>query len=85
VFRFLASPAAQPFDLVYIAPPQYAGLWSRALAALDAQPGWLNPDALAIAQIDPREYAELPLTRLRLDDRRKYGNTLLCIYEYPGE
>ena len=85
VFRFLESPARQPFDLVYIAPPQYAELWSRTLAALDAQPGWLNPDGLAIAQIHPVEFKDLPLQRLRLDDKRKYGSTLLCFYENPGE
>jgi 16S rRNA (guanine(966)-N(2))-methyltransferase RsmD len=85
VFHFLEGPARQAFDIVYIAPPQYAGLWSRTLEMLDATPGWLNPDALAIAQIHPVEYADLTLARLRLDDRRKYGSTLLCFYEHPGE
>ncbi len=85
VFQFLASPVQQPFDIVYIAPPQYGGLWSKTLAALDARPGWLNPDGLAIAQIDPVEYEEQTLARLRLDEKRKYGSTLLCFYEYPGE
>jgi 16S rRNA (guanine966-N2)-methyltransferase len=36
VFRFLAGPPT-PFDLVYIAPPQYQGLWLRALLAIDAK------------------------------------------------
>ena len=85
VFHFLASPGRPPFDIVYIAPPQYAGLWRQTLEALDARPAWLNPDALVIAQIHPTEYAELELARLQLDDQRKYGSTLLCFYESPGE
>ena len=43
VFKFLAS-TPQPFDLIYIAPPQYQGLWSKTLLALDAVPEWLDPN-----------------------------------------
>jgi 16S rRNA (guanine966-N2)-methyltransferase len=85
VFRFLENPGRGSFDIVYIAPPQYAGLWRQTLAALDAQPAWFNPDGLAIAQIHPVEYEELELSRLRLDEQRKYGSTLLCFYELPGD
>jgi 16S rRNA (guanine(966)-N(2))-methyltransferase RsmD len=85
VFQFLAAPRRETFDTVYIAPPQHAGLWRQTLEALDARPEWLNPDGLAIAQIHPVEYVELSLAHLRLDDQRKYGSTLLCFYERPGE
>jgi len=80
VFKFLAEPP-QPFDLVYIAPPQYQGLWSQTLRTLDAQPEWLDPHGLAVVQIFPKEMEPLPLTSLQLADQRKYGSTLLCFYE----
>ena len=69
------------FEVIYIAPPQYHSLWRQALERIDQQIDWLLPDGIAIAQIDPREYEELPLTHLRRYDERKYGNTLLCFYE----
>jgi 16S rRNA (guanine(966)-N(2))-methyltransferase RsmD len=80
VFKFLAGPPA-PFDLIYIAPPQYEGLWSRTLLALDAQPRWFSPEGLAIVQIFPKEFEPLSLSTLRLTDERRYGSTLLCFYE----
>jgi 16S rRNA (guanine(966)-N(2))-methyltransferase RsmD len=80
VFGFLARPPA-PFDYVYVAPPQYQGLWARALRLLDQQPGWLSEDGWAIAQIHPREYEALPLERLREFDQRSYGSVMLCFYE----
>jgi 16S rRNA (guanine966-N2)-methyltransferase len=82
VFGFLAPQAKPPaaFDYVYIAPPQYQGLWARTLQVLDACPGWLADDGWAIAQIHPREYEELPLEHLALFDRRSYGSVMLCFY-----
>jgi 16S rRNA (guanine966-N2)-methyltransferase len=80
VFKFLAR-TPQPFDLIYIAPPQYQSLWSKTLLLLDAVPEWLDPNGLAIVQIFPKEFEPLSLTGLRLSDQRKYGSTLLCFYE----
>lgn len=80
VFKFLAGPP-QPFDLIYIAPPQYQGLWSKTLLALDAVPEWLDPSGLAIVQIFPKEMEPVSLTSLQLSEQRKYGSTLLCFYE----
>lgn len=82
---FLKNKPGDGFDYIYIAPPQYAGLWIKALTLIDEQPGWLNPDGWAIVQIDPKEYTDLPLKNLIKVDERKYGNTLLCFYERPGE
>lgn len=84
-FRLLNGAPAGAFDYIYIAPPQYHGLWSKALLALDASPSWLNPDAWVVAQIHPRESEPLSLTHLVQFDERKYGSTLLCFYERPGE
>lgn len=84
-FRYLRRDLPERFDLIYLAPPQYHGLWSRALRALDAAPRWLNPDAFVVAQIDPKEFEKVDLERLSLADQRRYGNTLLLFYEYPGQ
>jgi len=75
----------EPFDLVYIAPPQYEGLWRRALEALEEHPGWLYAEGLAIVQIFPKEFEPVPLRTLELTDERKYGSTLLCFYDTAQE
>ena len=80
VFRYLAS-TPEPFDLIYVAPPQYQGLWAKTLQALDVNPGWLRPGGLAIVQIFPKELAPLMLTNLQLTEQRRYGSTLLCFFE----
>jgi len=72
------------FDYIHIAPPQYHGLWADTLKALDARPAWVNPDGVVVAQIHPREFAELSLQNLKLVDQRKYGSTLLIFYEREG-
>ncbi len=79
-FAYLGGRIAEPFDLVYVAPPQYKNLWSRSLTALDARLDWLSADGLAIAQIHPREYQELSFDNLELVDQRTYGSTSLCFY-----
>jgi len=81
VLAFLSGAPDAPFDYIYIAPPQYKGLWAQTLRALDAKPGWLSDDSQVIVQIHPREFEELMLEQLALVDERKYGSTLLCFYE----
>jgi 16S rRNA (guanine966-N2)-methyltransferase len=85
VFDFLARRApqvgsAEAFDYVYIAPPQYHGLWAKTLQALDAGQAWLSDDGWVIAQIHPREYEPLALAHLALFDQRTYGSVMLCFY-----
>ena len=80
-FAMLAAPPDRPFDFVYIAPPQYKELWSRALLGLDSNPDWLNQAAWVIVQIHPREYRRLELMNLVEFEERKYGSTLLVFYE----
>lgn len=85
-FKFLenAVTSGRRYDIVYVAPPQYEGLASRAVAALDAHP-LTEPGGLVIAQIHPRERAEiaaLTLTRLQLTDERRYGSTLLMFFDH---
>lgn len=80
-FAMLASKPDRKFDYIYIAPPQYQGLWSQALQSLDRNPGWLTDNGEVIAQIDPVEYAEFELENFAEYDQRKYGSTLLVFYE----
>jgi 16S rRNA (guanine966-N2)-methyltransferase len=84
VFIYLRNDPKQGFDFIHIAPPQYHNLWAETLSTLDGRPGWVNPDGVVVAQIDPREFQELPLKHLEMVDRRRYGNTQLCFYERPG-
>lgn len=79
VFEFLEREGG-PFDYVFVAPPQYKGLWAKTLESLDAKPRWLASDAWVIVQIHPREFTDLQLRRLELFDRRTYGSVMLCFY-----
>jgi len=84
-FALLERPAHRRFDYVYIAPPQYQGLWARALHTLDAHPDWLSADAWVIVQIHPVEYEPQDLKNLIEFDQRSYGSTLLIFYETRSE
>jgi 16S rRNA (guanine966-N2)-methyltransferase len=80
-FKLLDRPADRNYDYVFIAPPQYKGLWQRALTSLDSHPDWLSKDAWVIVQIDPLEYEALPLEHLHEFEQRRYGSTLFVFYE----
>jgi len=80
-FSYLSSQPKSPFDLIYIAPPQYKLMWQKALKLLDQNSGWLGADGQIIVQINPNEWAELALDNLQVFDKRKYGDTLLVFYE----
>ena len=80
VFSVLSELADRQFDFVYIAPPQFKDIWSRALLALDQNPGWLLGDSWIIVQIDKVEYKPQPLDNLELFRRESYGSTELVFY-----
>jgi 16S rRNA (guanine(966)-N(2))-methyltransferase RsmD len=84
-FIYLRNRPRAGFDYVHVAPPQYQGLWVKALEALDRRPEWVNPDGVVVAQIDPKEYVALNLVHFPLMDERRYGNTQLCFYERQSE
>lgn len=79
-YKYIKQTPATPFDVIYVAPPQYKGMWSETLRLLDARPQFLSESGVVIAQIHPREFQELELESFELDDERKYGSTLLCFY-----
>jgi len=80
-FVLLSSNPERVFDYVYIAPPQYQGMWNKALLALDNNIGWMNEDGCVIVQIHPKEYENISLKYFQEYDQRKYGSTLLIFYE----
>jgi 16S rRNA (guanine(966)-N(2))-methyltransferase RsmD len=77
----LRKAPARTFDYIYIAPPQYKGMWLTALEALDANPAWIPDGTQVILQIDPSEVAPVSLKRLTETDQRTYGKTLLWFFE----
>ncbi|MCE7860438.1 MAG: 16S rRNA (guanine(966)-N(2))-methyltransferase RsmD [Chloroflexi bacterium CFX2] len=80
-FTMLAGRADRQFEYIYIAPPQYQGMWVEALKRLDDHLEWLSDDGTAIVQIDPSEYEEPELSHLVEGEQRKYGQTLLVFYD----
>ena len=81
-FQFLEKENEIPFDVVYIAPPQYHGMWVGAMIGVEQKIDQLvAADGIVVVQIDPKEYMEMTLTKLRLYKQRTYGTTMLCFYE----
>lgn len=72
---------AKTFDLIYVAPPQYKGMWIEAMHTIAERPHLIAPEGLVIVQIDPKEYEPLELTTLRETDQRRYGSTVLVFFE----
>lgn len=82
-FRFLATANRQPYDYIYIAPPQYKQMWIQALQQVDQNIDWLSEDGWVIVQIHPVELEEVKLSNLEEFDRRKYGSTVLLFFRRP--
>ena len=84
-FKVLARIPDKKFDYIFIAPPQYKGLWLKALEILDKNPDWLVDDGWIIVQIDPVEMHEIEMKNFVEVERRKYGSTILLVYEREFE
>lgn len=84
-FTMLKNYRGEPFDLIYVAPPQYQGLWQKALVLIDSRPELLASDGEVIIQIHPREEVAADLHFLREYDRRQYGSVLLIFYGIAAE
>lgn len=84
-FAYLERTSGRVFDCIYIAPPQYAGLWIRALQMIDERPALLAELGRVIVQIDPVEDQPVLLERLEEIDRRKYGSTLLLFFQVRSD
>ncbi len=84
-FTLLSRPADRKFDYIFIAPPQYKGMWEKALVVVDQHMDWLSEDGWVIVQIDPVEYSPQSLENLEEFEQRRYGNTMLIFYERKEE
>lgn len=84
-YTVLKGESDRKFDYVYIAPPQYKGMWLRALQQLDKGIDCLFEDAWVIVQIHPKEFEPVSLNNLVEFDQRQYGSTLLIFYYLTGE
>ncbi len=84
-FALLKQTPDRAYDFIYIAPPQYKGLWAAALQTVEENLGWLHPDGAVIAQIDPAEYSPPTLNFLTCEDERRYGSTLLLFFRRKRE
>ena len=78
-FRYLER-TPEGFDVVFVAPPQWHGLWQQALRALDARPGWVASGGLVVVQHDPKEYEALELEAFGETANRRYGGVNLVFY-----
>jgi 16S rRNA (guanine966-N2)-methyltransferase len=83
VREYLRDTKPEPFEFIYVAPPQYKNFWAETLTLIDIQPDHLHPDGIVVVQIDPVEKHDIALKTLVPYDERRYGNTLLCFYERP--
>ncbi len=82
-FQHLQGEPDRAFEYIFVAPPQYKGIWEKAVNVVDENSGWLSQDGWVIAQIHPKEYRELDLTHLEEFDQRNYGSTLLVFFRRP--
>ena len=80
-FDFLEGSHDYTFDYIFVAPPQYKNLWSKALIQIDKNINLLSTDAWIIAQIHPNEYENITLTHLKEFDQRKYGSVMFIFYK----
>jgi 16S rRNA (guanine(966)-N(2))-methyltransferase RsmD len=76
---------AKSFDIIFVAPPQYRGVWIEAMRTIAERPHILPPTGQVIVQIDPKEYEPLELSSLYEQQQRRYGNSLLLFWELRGE
>lgn len=70
------------FDLLFIAPPQYKGVWIEAMHTIAERPHLVSTKGQIIVQIDPKEYEPLTLSTFAETSQRKYGNSVLVFYQH---
>ena len=84
VFAYLRGHPA-PFDVIFVAPPQWRGLWTRTVQLIDQRPGWLAPGGVIVVQHDPSESAGIPLQHLRMSGERTYGRVRFTFFGPEGD
>ncbi|MCY4147709.1 MAG: 16S rRNA (guanine(966)-N(2))-methyltransferase RsmD [Chloroflexi bacterium] len=85
-FAILDDAPDKHYDFIFVAPPQYRGMWLKTLRSLEENPAWQDPACLVIVQIDPKEFEpELDFVRLQLVDQRAYGRTMLLFWRFASQ
>ena len=84
-FKYLQRPDIDPFDYIYVAPPQYQDLWLKVLLQIDSRPEILTPSGEVIVQIHPKEFEDVALAHLERIDTRRYGSVQLDFYGKTGD
>lgn len=79
-FSILDRDLDRQYDYIFIAPPQYKGMWEEMLLKVDKKPDLLTQNAWVIVQIDPKEFRGQELSVLKEFDTRDYGSTRLVFY-----
>lgn len=69
------------FDIIFVAPPQYRGLWVEALHMIAERSDLVSDCGQVVVQIDPKEYEALQLAELKEVKKRRHGNSVLVFYE----
>ncbi len=67
----------EQFDLVYLDPPYQSDYYEKALARLDEL---VEDGGLVLCETERRRDLPKTVGHLRLNDRRMYGHTAICIY-----
>lgn len=80
VLSVLKQSPGEKYDFIYVAPPQYKGIWLQVLQTLDENPAWIPQGTTIIVQIDPSEESPVQFKHLETSDQRRYGRTLLWFF-----
>ncbi len=78
-FTYLRN-TKKSFDLIYLDPPQFKGLWIESLHFIAERPNLLKAAGQIIVKIHPKEYEQLQLSSLKETQNRKYGNSMLLFF-----
>lgn len=82
-FYLIARKPERLFHFIFVAPPQYRGIWLDTLHAIDRNAHWQHADSRIVVQIDPSEfYGNQRFAHLDLIDKRQYGRTMLLFYRF---
>ena len=74
----------QRFDVIMIAPPQYAGLIDSTLGLLKDH-DILSREGMIVCQHDTSETSRIDFAHFEVEQRRRYGNTAFTILRLDGQ
>lgn len=84
-FSVLDDAPDRQYGFIFVAPPQYRGLWLKTLRTLEKNVTWHNAACQIIVQIDPKELEpDLSFVRLQQVDQRRYGRTMLLFWRFSN-